>query len=144
LDFRLHHAAEQRYQTVSQGFIGHGIAGEALLMFRESSFEALARLLGVEYTEEQNTQTELLMEVANTLIGAFLSSFEQQLDISFSRASPVVLDLFDNDEIKPAIEQRTMAINIHYSIQDYDIQCDLMLVFTEDSTQKLQHMASYF
>lgn len=144
LDLQLHHAAEQRIQTVSQGFIGNGIAGEALLMFRESNFSALERLLGAQSMGDQDIQAELLMEVANTLIGAFLGSFEQQMDISFSRASPVILDHFDGLVGEGEGWQHAMAINIHYSIEEYDIQCDLMLVFTEDSTPRLQQIARYF
>lgn len=146
LDLQLHHAAEQRIQTVSQGFIGQGIAGEALLIFRESNFNALERLLGAQSMGDPGVQTELLMEVANTLIGAFLGSFEQQMDISFSRASPVILDHFDGlvGDGEGGEWQYAMTINIHYSIEDYDIQCDLMLVFTEDSTPRLQQIASYF
>lgn len=146
LDLQLHHAAEQRIQTVSQGFIGNGIAGEALLIFRESNFSALERLLGAQGMDDPGVQTELLMEVANTLIGAFLGSFEQQMDISFSRASPVILDHFDGlvGDGEGGEWQHALTININYSIEDYDIQCDLMLVFTEDSTPRLQQIASYF
>ncbi|MCV6590649.1 MAG: response regulator [Marinobacterium sp.] len=146
LDLHLHHMAEQKVQTVSQGFVGHGLAGEALLMFRESSFVALERLLGSDEMTDASVHAGLLMDVANTLIGAFLSSFEQQMDIAFSRGSPVVLNHFDGlvGDGDRGDWQHALTINIHYSIKSHDVQCDLMLVFTEDSTPKLQHMASYF
>jgi len=144
LDLRLHQAADQKMKTVSQGFIGHGIAGEALLMFRESSFRALERLVGASSAGDRNVQMELLMDVANTLTGAFLSSFEQQMDINFSRGSPVVLNQLDGLAGNGPEWQQALTINIHYRIEEYDVHCDLMLVFTEDSTLRLQQIASYF
>lgn len=144
LDLHLHHVAEQDIQTVSQGFIGQGIAGEALLMFRKSNYAAVERLLGEASMGDENVQRELLMDVSNTLIGAFLGSFEQQMDVTFSRGSPVELANFDGLAGNEHEWQKAMTINIHYSIEDYDIHCDLMLVFTEDSTPRLQQMANYF
>lgn len=144
LDLHLHHAAEQRVRTVSQGFIGHDIAGEALLMFRESNYRALARLLGTTYRDDKASHSALLMEVSNTLTGAFLTSFEKQLDVTFGRASPVIIDGFDGISQAEDLWQKALSINICYSISDYNIECDLMLVFTEDSIPKLHEMTRYF
>lgn len=144
LDLRLHAAFEQEIQTVSQGFIGHGIAGEALLMFQASDLDALKRLLQADSIDSGHLEAELLMELANTLIGAFISSFEQQMDISFGRASPVVLNQFEGVSGEQGEWQKALTVNIHYSIEQYDIHCDLMVVFTEDSTPRLQQLASYF
>ena len=144
LDLRLHSAFDKQIQTVSQGFIGHGIAGEALLMFQTSDFDALKRLLGADDSGSGNLEAELLMELANTLIGAFISAFEQQMDIMFGRASPVVLDRFEGISSEQGEWQQALTIDIHYNIEQCDIQCDLMVVFTEDSTPRLQQLATYF
>ncbi|MBY4675801.1 response regulator [Marinobacterium sp. CAU 1594] len=144
LNGQLHEAAEQQIHTVCQGFVGLGIAGEALLLFRDSNFEALARLLRADPAEDSSLQAELLMEMANTLIAAFLGSLEQQLDMSFGRASPILLSDFDGLAGGDNQWQRALSITIRYEIKQYDIQCELMLVFTEDSTCQLEQMAAYF
>ena len=39
--------------------------------------------------------------------------------------------------------KRTLAIEISYSIEDYQIKCDLLLLFTEESMRTLNNKISY-
>ncbi|MFD2230706.1 response regulator [Alkalimarinus sediminis] len=135
------------YTAVCQGFIGSGIAGEALLIFSDSSYEDMAKLL--KYSGELNdtSQLELIMDIASILVGACTSGIAQQLDISFSQGHPMVLgqhvkvgDLLKTNETR---WKQTLAIEITYEIENYDITCDLMLLFTEDSIDNLNQRLSY-
>lgn len=134
--------------AVCQGFIGAGIAGEALILFHDSSFKDLAKLMNHQGELDRTTELELLMDTANVLIGAFLRGYANQLDTPFSQGHPVVLG--QHRPIKELIHtnqnrwRRTLAIEINYRIQDYAVQCDLLLLFTEDSiatmNNKIMHM----
>jgi chemotaxis protein CheY-P-specific phosphatase CheC/ActR/RegA family two-component response regulator len=134
--------------AVCQGFIGAGIAGEALILFHDSSFKDLAKLMNHQGTLDRTAELELLMDTANVLIGAFLRGYANQLDTPFSQGHPVVLG--QHRPIKELINtnksrwRRTLAIEINYRIQDYAVQCDLLLLFTEDSiatmNNKIMHM----
>jgi len=134
--------------AVCQGFIGAGIAGEALILFHDSSFKDLAKLMNYQGTLDRTAELELLMDTANVLIGAFLRGYANQLDTPFSQGHPVVLG--QHRPIKELIHtnqsrwRRTLAIEINYRIQDYAVQCDLLLLFTEDSiatmNNKIMHM----
>lgn len=134
--------------AVCQGFIGAGIAGEALLLFHDSSFNDLARLMNHQGALDRTAELELLMDTANVLIGAFLRGYASQLDTPFSQGHPVVLgqhrpinELINTNKSR---WRRTLAIEINYRIQDYAVQCDLLLLFTEDSiatmNNKIMHM----
>lgn len=134
--------------AVCQGFIGAGIAGEALILFHDSSFKDLARLMNHQGTLDRNAELELLMDTANVLIGAFLRGYASQLDTPFSQGHPVVLgqhrpinELINTNKSR---WRRTLAIEINYRVQDYAVQCDLLLLFTEDSiatmNNKIMHM----
>ncbi|WP_421211854.1 response regulator [Aeromonas enteropelogenes] len=134
--------------AVCQGFIGAGIAGEALLLFHDSSFKDLARLMNHQGALDRTAELELLMDTANVLIGAFLRGYASQLDTPFSQGHPVVLgqhrpinELINTNKSR---WRRTLAIEINYRIQDYAVQCDLLLLFTEDSiatmNNKIMHM----
>ncbi|MFS1162375.1 response regulator, partial [Aeromonas salmonicida] len=134
--------------AVCQGFIGAGIAGEALILFHDSSFNDLARLMKHQGALDRNAELELLMDTANVLIGAFLRGYASQLDTPFSQGHPVVLgqhrpikDLINTNK---SLWRRTLAIEINYRVQDYAVQCDLLLLFTEDSiatmNNKIMHM----
>lgn len=127
--------------AVCQGFIGPGIAGEAFLIFNDSSFNDIARLMKHEGAIDEAVQLELLMDVSSVLIGACLKGMAEQLDISFSQGHPMVLGR--HVKIDEILEQnrsrwnKILAIEIAYNIENTDINCDLMLLFTEDSVAPL-------
>ncbi|MFM5748049.1 response regulator [Aeromonas caviae] len=141
-------AESETLSAVCQGFIGAGIAGEALLLFHDASFQDLARLMNHQGELDHGAELELLMDTANVLIGAFLRGYANQLDTPFSQGHPVVLgqhrpiqDLIRTNQSR---WRRTLAIEINYRVQGYAVQCDLLLLFTEDAiatmNNKIMHM----
>ncbi|ABK46810.1 MULTISPECIES: response regulator [Shewanella] len=142
--------ATEESSTVSalcQGFIGAGVAGEALLLFHDSSFQDMAKLMGLANPEDISTEIEVLIDTGNVLIGAFLNGISEQLDMKFSQAHPVVLGRHCtvNDLIHDNSEKwhRTLAMEINYRIENHNVQCDLLLLFTEDSIPTLSYKLGY-
>lgn len=135
------------YSAVCQGFIGSGICGEALLIFSDSSFTDIAKLLKYTGEIDRTVELELLMEVASILVGACTNGIAQQLDTTFSQGHPVVLGqhVKVSELIKANAKRwkKTMAIEITYEIENYNISCDLLLLFTEDSLENLNKRLSY-
>jgi len=132
---------------VCQGFIGAGIAGEALIIFNDASFEDIADLMKYAGDIDEAVQVELLMDIANILIGACLKGIAEQLDINFSQGHPLVLgrhvkvdDLLGRNANR---WNKTLAIEMGYKIEDKNISCDLLLLFTEDSVPPLDELISY-
>ncbi|MGD8429646.1 MAG: response regulator [Ectothiorhodospiraceae bacterium] len=124
--------------AVCQGFIGGGIAGEALLLFHDSGYRDLARLMRRGVQEEgADDELELLMDTANVLIGACLHGLAKQLDIRFSQGHPAVLGRHVNlREVMERGAQRresTLAVEIPYRVENCSIGCDLLLLFDGDS-----------
>lgn len=136
-------SGESTLSAVCQGFIGAGIAGEALVLFHDSSFSDLAKLMKYQGVLDRNAELELLMDMSNVLIGAFLRGFAMQLDVPFNQGHPVVLGQHRPvEELIKANQhrwRRTLAIEINYKIRDHQVQCDLLLLFTEDSLQFMNH-----
>ena len=138
--------ANETVSAVCQGFIGAGIAGEALLTFTESSFTDIAALMRHDGEIDDCVQLELLMDISSILIGACLKGIADQLDINFSQGHPVVLGR--HIQIGELLERnasrwnRTLAIEIGYSIEHRNVNCDLMLLFSEDSLDALHDRAS--
>ena len=133
--------------AVSQGFVGSGIAFEALLIFSDSSFSDMAKLLGVTENITRELETELLMDVSSILVGPFMTAIGKQLNIDFSHSHPVLLGqhvtIADLINVKKATWQRTLAVEIVYEVENYQISCDLMLLFTEDSVPTLENLLSF-
>jgi chemotaxis protein CheY-P-specific phosphatase CheC len=148
LKMALSHVAEgNTYSAVCQGFTGSGIAGEALVIFSDSSFTDMAKLLKYKGELNDNAELELTMDIASILVGACTGGIAEQLDLKFSQGHPVVLGQHVNiDELVATNESRwkeTLAIEIAYEIENYNIICDLLLLFTEDSIANLNRRLSY-
>lgn len=136
---------ETAYSAVSQGFSGSGIAGEALVMIDTNSLPALARLLTETQLDEGNSELEVLTDLAGLLAGACLKGFAEQLDIQFSLGHPILLGR--NKERQQLLgsgqQQRVLAIDLDYQLPEKNIECGLLLVFTEDSLPALKERTGY-
>ncbi|MBT1444179.1 response regulator [Shewanella sp. JM162201] len=138
--------ASTKVTALCQGFISAGVAGEALLLFHDSSFQDMAKLMKLN-SDDDTTEVEVLIDTGNILIGAFLNGIAEQLDMHFSQSHPVVLGRHCtvNDLIHENAEKwhRTLAMEINYRIEDHNIECDLLLLFTEDSLPTLTYKLGY-
>ncbi|QEW06947.1 response regulator [Nitrincola iocasae] len=133
-------SGDQPATTVCQGFCGPGIAGEALLIFQDSSIIDLANLLHYQGELTETTERAVLMDIANVLTGAFLSNVSKLLDLSLSRGTPRILGLHSESlgfEHSPAAAQQLLCIEIDYQIAESTTHCDLLMLFTEDSLPAL-------
>ncbi len=135
------------YSAVCQGFIGSGVAGEALLIFDDSSFADMATLLNYKGELSHAVELELLMDVASILTGAFLNGFASQLDMQFSQGHPVVLGQHvyvpDLLQANASHWHKMLAIEVTYEIENYHITCDLLLLITGDSMDILNERLSF-
>ncbi len=137
-----------RTSGVCQGFLGDGISGEALLMVTDSSFKDVAKILRITDEVDDQLQLELLMDLASLLIGTCLSGIANQLDMHFRQGHPVVLGQHQSVQELIALNKnawkKTLAIEVSYGLDGYDIRCDLILLFTEESMDmmnaKLAHL----
>jgi len=138
---------DEDLSIICQGFIGFGIAGEALLSFNNASSEDLAELMRYQDSGTREGKMELLMDVASILIGACLNGIAKQLDISFSQGSPVILgqQVKIADLLQSNLQhwKKTLAIEINYTIEGRNINSDLLMLFTEDSLPNLAQRAGF-
>ncbi|MDX1370392.1 response regulator [Pseudomonas sp.] len=131
--------------AVCQGFIGSGIAGEALLIFHDSEVGDMARLMSGFSSDYSDI--EMLLDLSTLLIGACLNGIAGQIDVQFSQSHPVVLG--EHASIEELIRlnrprwKTTLAVEISYSIEGHHIHFDLLLLFTEDSVPLLSNKLAY-
>ncbi|XXE92137.1 response regulator [Pseudomonas sp. D1-2] len=135
----------QQLTAICQGFIGSGIAGEALLIFHDSEIADIAQLMQRESADYSDL--EMLVDLSSILIGACLSSIAEQIDVVFSQGHPQVLG--QHAAIEELIRanrvhwKKTLAVEISYGLEGQDIRFDLLLLFTEDSIERLTHKLAY-
>ncbi|MBS7660468.1 response regulator [Pseudomonas lalucatii] len=147
LHMALAHAQQgDQLSAVCQGYIGSGIAGEALLIFHDSEVRDMAKLMRWKPVNRDG-ELEMLLDLASILIGACLSGIAEQLDVSFSQGHPVVLGQHSSIDELIRVNQRrwkkTLAVELSYSLEGHDIHFDLLLLFTEDSVARLSHKTAY-
>lgn len=132
---------------VCQGFISGGVAGEALLILNDSSFKDIGKLLNYTKPIDDSVELELLMDIANILIGSVLKGLSEQLDLNFSQGHPVVLgqhcNVSDLIYTNSTHWKKSLTIEISYGIEGYDICCDLLLLITEDSIKTLKNKLNF-
>ncbi|MBU3022056.1 response regulator [Aestuariibacter sp. A3R04] len=140
--------SQEQVTAICQGFIGSGIRGEVMCILSDSSFEDVAKILNVKEDVDDQLQLELLMDAASILIGTCLTGLAQQMDVTFAQGQPLVLgqhraitDIIQTSKMK---WKRTLAIELSYGLEGYNVRCDLIILFTEDSMQtmnaKLAHL----
>lgn len=138
---------EETIFGVCQGFIGGGIAGEAMLIFNDTDYNDLAKLLKYDLNPDEHARNELLMDTANVLNGACLKGLAEQLDTNFSFGPPMLLGHHCN--IKDLLQSTNMrwkealVIEINYAIENHRINCDLLLVIAEHSISGLVEKLNY-
>lgn len=132
---------------VCQGFIGGGIAGEAILLFNDTSFKDLARLMNYQGELDEQSERELLMDTTNVLFGACLNGIAEQMDMSFSFGPPMVLGqrrrLTELVHAEHALWEQALVTEINYKLEGYHVNCDLLLVMTDESIQRLAKKLDY-
>jgi CheY-like chemotaxis protein len=135
----------EQLTAVCQGYIGGGIAGEALLIFHGSDIADMAQLMKRDSADYSDM--EMLLDLSAILIGACLSGIAEQIDVVFSQSHPQVLGMQGGiDELIRVNQQRwkkTLAVEISYSLEGHKIHFDLLLLFTEDSVARLSKKLAY-
>lgn len=139
--------ADSSYSAVCQGFTGAGIAGEALLLFADASFNDMAELLHYDDLDTESLQVEVLMDMSSILFGAFLKGIGDQLDLKLGLGHPTVLgqhrqisDLLEHHSTR---QEKLLCIEISYELEDRDISCDMLVLLTEDSVPFLEQRLEY-
>lgn len=138
--------SDARVSAVCQGYIASGIAGEALLLFHDASVKEIAALMKSQANNEQQ-ELELFMDISSIIIGACLKGLAEQIDTPFSQGHPVVLGrhckVTDIIKVNQSRWKKMLSVEICYTIEKYNVSFDLLLLFTEDSIQRLQNKLAF-
>jgi len=138
---------DEEYSAVCQGFTGSGLAGEAMLLFEDASFREMAELLHYDAVEGESVNVEVLMDMSSILFGAFINGIGEQLNLKLGLGHPTVLgqhrpinELLEHHSKR---EEQLLCIEISYAIENRDIHCDMLILFTEDSIPFLEKHLKY-
>ncbi|MGF1863846.1 response regulator [Enterovibrio norvegicus] len=148
LDMTIRHlAANDNMSGICQGFSGEGLAGEALMLISDSSMKDLLGILDYPDDGSIDNDLEVLVDVSNVLISAFLAGIGQQAGLVFAQSYPVILGQhMDVDSLVDNMRgtwKRTVTIEVSYAIDDTNIKCDLLLLLVDESLPLLDAKLAY-
>ena len=130
-----------KVSAISKGFVSAGINGEALVIFNDTDASNIITLLNYDQLSAAPAQLEALMDISNILIGACLNALSDQLNVSFSHSSPIILGRNRQlDSLLANTKQRwnrIMAIEIAYGIKQRNIHFELLLLFPDTSMERI-------
>ena len=135
------------YAAVCQGFVGAGVSGEALLLFTDTNSEQMAKLLHYEDETCSNPELEVLLDMSNILFSAFIKGLGEQLDIHFGLGQPHILGR--HQPIEGLMEhhrqqtEQLLCIEIPYELEQQHINCNLLVLLTENSVTRLEQRLIY-
>lgn len=142
-----HLANNDNMNGICQGFSGEGIAGEALMLISDSSMTELLGILDYPDDGSVDNDLEVLVDVSNVLISAFLSGIGEQAGLVFAQSYPVIIG--QHQSVDKLVEKmhgtwkRTVTIEVSYAIDGTQIKCDLLLLLVDESLPLLDAKLAY-
>lgn len=141
---REHLGRSQTVSAVRQGFHSAtrgGAHGEAVTLYADSSFQAMADLLDFDSAEDAN-EIELMLDTSNILTGACLSGISEQLGGEVGYSAPSVLGLHCGLTQLMAPDQigwdQALLIEINYSLECREFYCTLVLLMPGETISALR------
>ncbi|RUO25708.1 response regulator [Aliidiomarina minuta] len=130
--------------AITQGFSGYGISGEVILLLGDDSVPLLQKLNFVP-SDSLDPSLDLVVDLAGILTGACLQGVSEQLDAEFSCASPVLLGRHCSLQhlLKSNQEQQVLMVELDYRLLNGQVECDLIVLFTEESIPALYKRLEY-
>lgn len=138
---------ENSFSTISQGFVGSRISGEAILMVEKSGLPHISKTLGFSEEIDQDLEKDLLIYLSGLLASSFLKAYFQQMGVKHvNQGIPAFIDFKGqlNHLLEDKAQEKVLTIEVNYSIPSYNIYCNLVLVFTLDSIEPMNQRSELF
>ncbi|WP_018152012.1 chemotaxis protein CheC [Leeia oryzae] len=127
--------------AVRQAFLG-SFRGEAIAIFHKDSHGDIADLMGYEGDLSEAQEDELLLDVANVLIGACLTGIGELLGASMSFSAPSMMakstpvqSLFQPDQLT---WRCALVVEVNFALEARNFTCHLTQLMPEESISTLQ------
>ena len=125
---------EQTVNAVRQAFHGQ-IRGEVIVVFSGGRGDQLRELMGYEEADSVE-EHELLLDVANVLVGACLGGIAESLevDIGFSAPSVMGLDVSPMQLIRPEELKsgRALLLEVRFTLENKSLASHQVVLMPED------------
>jgi len=131
----------QRVTAVRQSFLSR-VQGEAIVLFGEAGCAEVADLMGYENTLAAGERREMLLDVANMLVGACLGGIFRQFDMDPGFSAPSLLAENTPTERLLSAESldwsQALTVEVHFGLESSAFSCHLILFLPERSIDAIR------
>lgn len=137
----------QEITAVRQSFFDD-LRGEALVIFGASGCKDLADLMGYAEQLDVQSERELLLDVANVLVGAILNGITETLGTELSYSAPSIMAERAQVDTLINLEQlswsHALLLEVNYSLENRDFKSHLLLLMAEEAIESLRRAIDQF
>lgn len=139
----------QNYEVtaVRQAFYD-SLRGEAIALFALHGCKDLADLMGYEGELSDIAEQELLLDVANILVGAILNGITETLGLQLSFSAPSIMaERTCLDEIispENLTWSYALLLEVNFSLEDRDFKSHVLLLMAEGAIDSLHEKITIF
>ncbi|QNM98379.1 hypothetical protein [Chitinimonas koreensis] len=130
-----------RLTAVRQAFMGE-FRGEALIVYPGRSVTELGTVMGYHAELDRAAEQEIMLDIANILIGACLNSIAELLGLMIGFSMPSLLaedvlagQLLDSDDIK---SRSALLVEVNFKLEKSDFSCHLIMLTAEEDVAALR------
>ncbi len=130
----------EKLSSISQMFKFSGLNCYALIVINDESLEDLARFTGRTIANDDALKSllyDLCTTINNTCFDRFSEMIENAIDVDSPSINSlhVPLESIHMDQIENS--HQLLSVEINYHIEDHPFNCDLLLLFPDDTVEEL-------
>lgn len=133
--------------VVRQAF-SNTLRGEAMVVFTQRGADDLAELMGYDADLDHSAEQELLLEVANLLVGAIINGVAETLETDLSFSAPSLMaERTPLDKVLVADQlswTHALLMEVNFTVENHDFKCHLLMFMTEDAIDTLRGILDQF
>lgn len=119
---------------VRQAF--HGcLRGEVLVIYDHQHCDQLAGLLGYQTDGAEASNTELLLDVTNVLVGACLGGMAEQLQVDMGFSAPSLMG--DHGPVSSLLQaeqittEYALFVEVNFTLERHSFHCNLIILMSD-------------
>jgi len=133
--------------AVRQAF-SNSLRGEAIVIFAQRGADDLADLMGYDTDLDSAAEQELLLEVANLLVGAIINGISETLETDLSFSAPSLMAERSPLDTVLVPEQlswsHALLMEVNFTVEHRDFKCHLLMFMTEETIDTLRGILDDF
>lgn len=124
------------------------VRGEALVLFGQAGCAELADLMGYTDAAVQGTRREIVLDVANVLVGACIGGIFEQFGMELGFSAPSIMG--ENIAVTQLIQPDTLQwryallVDVNFGLESRGFTCHLLVLMPEESMSTLRESIERF